>query len=237
MIRFDPSIMPYATDQFGKVPTNDQLPEKWMDGVPEGAFSDDVFRHLNELNIPEESCILGSGPNLSTEFARAPQNIHTIAVNGSIQFSHIPDIWMVMDSPQEGCPWFYYEDISPKTKIIFYHWLTYRKRDYSFEIFPKIVQSLHLYQMLPGVLRQGGTIVFTAIQLLYWAGCKRIYMAGTPLGDCPEEDRYFYGRGKGLTENYIYASKVIQKVMKKYPEVELITLGPSALEPVAKRGY
>jgi len=163
---------------------------------PDAAFLatrslDDVFHYLLNLGIPQTAYVCGAGPNLLRDLERIPKNSFVIATNRVIAVNYPWSMWMVFDKGALKYDWFNKAAIPEKCLTVFGIGLarsqTLHKVDYTFRsrgIRPdrKGLDGEDNINLVKGGIQGNGTITYCATQLCYWAGCKRVILAGCNMG-------------------------------------------------------
>lgn len=154
---------------------------------------DDIFHYLPDLRMPKTVYVLGAGPYLLGDIQRIPSNAFIIATNRTIDLIRSYDkdfpiaMWMVFDKAALHYDWFTQAIPHKKCLTVFGIGLSKTQKlfkvDYTFRS-RGIIQNrkglnhLDTIQLIQGGIQGNGTITYCAVQLCFWAGCKKVILAG-----------------------------------------------------------
>lgn len=135
-----------------------------------------VFRHLDKLGLPERVYVAGAGPSLRKDLVRVPPGSYIIACNSAIGYrTGIYSMVMAFDRNAWNYPWMHLD--TGKALRVMGAAVKDPRADYIFHS----LRVPKAKRLVKGGIQGGATIVFCALQLLYWAGVQHATVLAAPL--------------------------------------------------------
>ena len=173
-----------------------------------GLCKRNVFLHLEDMGIPERAYVAGAGPSLLRDLKRVPAGSYVIACNSALLagVEHYR-MFMAFDRNAGHYPWMH-EETGSMLRVMGMS-VKDPLADYVFHS----VRCDRNRRVKAGGLQGGATIVFCALQLLYWAGCKHATVLAAPLDGNKHFDGSHAGRGKLIWTQSNCARRMAMQMM------------------------